>query len=173
MLATAGSQMLCSHYQLTRQAENRTEVLLLPCRSWQCDYCQPGRKNQLKAVAASGEPNICLTLTINVATGETPSERYRILHNSWKILAKRILRQFKLPAEKRWTLKTEDGHEYQDIVSYRVTRNTSSDKITALHYMAFAEETKQKEPHLHILLRQTISRSPGFHSKCKNCRTRP
>lgn len=104
-------------------------------------------------MAASGEPNICLTLTINVATGESPNDRYKILHNSWKLLAKRVIRQFKLPAERRWTLKTPEGYEYQDITSFRITRNTEAGKINRLHYMAFAEETEQKEPHLHILLR--------------------
>jgi hypothetical protein len=105
------------------------------------------------AIAASGEPNICLTLTMNTATGDNPAERYRLLHNGWKSLVKRILRQFKKPPEQRWILTTDEGYQYQEIKTHRITNNTPSGKIDALHYMAFAEETQAGEPHLHILLR--------------------
>lgn len=104
-------------------------------------------------MAASGRPRSCLTLTVNTATGGTPTERYRLLHHAWKSLVKRILRQFKKPPEDRWLLITEEGYQYQELQSYQITRPIKANRIQKIHYMAFAEETEAKEPHLHILLR--------------------
>jgi|tagenome__1003787_1003787.scaffolds.fasta_scaffold20982148_5 hypothetical protein len=145
--------MLCTQYQLRSQGQEITEVSLLPCRSWGCEYCNPNRQKQLKAIAASGMPNICLTLTVNASEGESQEARYKALHNSWKILAKRIIRQFRKPAGERWQITTEEGYPYVETRSYAITSNTKPDKNMRLHYMAFAEETKKGEPHLHILLR--------------------
>jgi hypothetical protein len=108
---------------------------------------------QLRAIAASGEPNACLTLTVNVATGENIVERYKLLHNAWKILVKRVLREFMKPPEKRWRLTTDEDYEYYEISSYHRTRRVKAKSIKRLHYMAFPEETENHQPHLHILLR--------------------
>lgn len=145
--------MLCSQFHQSRQEQNGRTVRLLPCRNWHCEYCQPNRLRQLRAMAASGAPTSCLTLTINVATGESIVDRYRLLHNAWKILVKRILREFKKPAENRWILVTDDGYSYQQPQDYRNTKATKAGSIHRLHYMAFPEETENKQPHLHILLR--------------------
>jgi hypothetical protein len=128
-------------------------VLILPCRAWTCEYCFAGRQNQLKAIAASGEPNICLTLTVNSKIGGSQVERYKGIHAAWKNLAKRIIRQFAKPAKERWILKSPDGYSFQSIRSYRITVKDQPQDKTKLHYMAFAEETEKGEPHLHILLR--------------------
>ena len=145
--------MLCSQVHWRKQEAIGTTISLLPCRSWNCEHCEPKRRNQLKAMAASGVPNSCLTLTVNTSVGESPTERYKILHNSWKLLVKRILRQFKKPPAQRWVLTTPEGYEYQELRSYRITDKTKAGRVKRLHYMAFAEETEAKEPHLHILLR--------------------
>jgi hypothetical protein len=50
-------------------------------------------------------------------------------------------------------MKTEEGYEYQEIRANTITRKTRAKRIKRLHYMAFAEETENGEPHLHILLR--------------------
>ena len=105
------------------------------------------------AIAASGEPNICLTLTSDNTRDGTPETRYRELHNAFKILVKRVIRQFARKPADRWILRTPEGYEYQDIVSHTITSNTQKGEITRLNYMAFAEETQAGEPHLHILLR--------------------
>lgn len=105
------------------------------------------------AMAANGKPNICLTLTARVTSDEGPIQRYERLHTAWRALVKRILRQFSLPPEKRWVLKTEEGYEYQDVNTYAATAKTSEKSVKKLHYMAFNEETEAGEPHLHILLR--------------------
>jgi hypothetical protein len=104
-------------------------------------------------MAASGEPNACLTLTCNPTAATTVVERYRALHAAWKTLVKRMLRQFALAPEKRWLLKTDDGYLWQDIRNKSITSETPQKAISAIHYMAFAEETEKGEPHLHILLR--------------------
>jgi hypothetical protein len=105
------------------------------------------------AIAASGKPTACLTLTVNTAVADSPSARYVLLHDAWKVLAKRIIRQFAMPAEKRWILYSEDEGQYQEIRAYVFTRKVIAKTIKRLHYMAFIEETEAGEPHLHILLR--------------------
>jgi hypothetical protein len=145
--------MLCSQFQLRRQELYGLTIKLLPCRNWHCEQCQPSRLRQLRAIAASGEPNICLTLTINTSTGDSIVDRYKQLHNAWKILVKRVLRQFSKPANERWILHTEEGYEYQQIRDHYYTSQVKPKSVKRLHYIAFPEETENKEPHLHILLR--------------------
>jgi hypothetical protein len=145
--------MLCSQFHLSRQELWGRTVKLLPCRNWHCEHCQPSRLKQLRAIAASGDPTICLTLTVNTATGSNPVDRYKALHRAWKILVKRILREFAKPAGDRWVVTTDDGYHYQQIQDHNYTRSVEPKVITRLHYMAFPEETKAGEPHLHILLR--------------------
>lgn len=111
------------------------------------------RQNQLKAMAASGRPRSCLTLTVNTEIADSPAARYKALHNAWKLLIKRILRQFSKPPNQRWELVTDEGYPYYDLRSYSITKPIKAKKIRKIHYMAFAEETKLGEPHLHILLR--------------------
>lgn len=67
----------------------------LKCRSWNCDFCAPDRKAQLLALAASGEPQRFLTLTINPAVGEDPADRLRKLSHAWNVCVKRLRRLYK------------------------------------------------------------------------------
>jgi hypothetical protein len=145
--------MLCSQFQMRRQELHGLSVKLLPCRNWHCEQCQPSRLRQLRAIAASGEPNICLTLTVNTSTGGSPAERYRLIHNAWKIMVKRVLREFKKPPNDRWIYYTEEGYPYQQAKDYQYTQSIKPGSVKRLHYMAFPEETEAHEPHLHILLR--------------------
>lgn len=146
-------QMLCSTVQLRRQDPLCTTIKILPCGSWNCDTCAPHRRKQLMAIAASGRPTICLTLTHWYAPGADQEKHYRELHLAWKNLVKRILRQFNKDPEQRWIMKTDEGYEYQELEAISITRKTKAKVIGKLHYMAFAEETQNGEPHLHILLR--------------------
>lgn len=105
------------------------------------------------AVAASGEPTSMLTLSSNVNNAGCKEDKYKALHEAWRNLVKRTIRQFSKKPETRWMLTTPEGYEYQEIRAYRITIKTAPKEVTRLHYMAFAEETKSGEPHLHILLR--------------------
>jgi hypothetical protein len=145
--------VLCSKVQIRRQDPSCTTIKILPCGSWNCEVCSPHRRKQLMAIAASGKPTICLTLTHWYEKGSDQCLHYRELHSAWKILAKRVLRQFKKPPEQRWVMITPEGGEYQELRAISITRKTKAGRIKKLHYMAFAEETKNGEPHLHILLR--------------------
>lgn len=145
--------MLCSKVQLRREDPLCTTIKILPCGSWACETCAPHRRKQLMAIAASGRPTICLTLTHWYEQGCDQALHYRELHSAWKLLVKRILRQFSKPPEQRWIMKTPEGYEYQEIRAITITRKTRAKRIKKLHYMAFAEETENGEPHLHILLR--------------------
>lgn len=145
--------MLCSQFHLSRQELWGRTVKLLPCRNWHCEHCQPSRLRQLRAIAASGIPTICLTLTVNTATASNPVERYQALHRAWKLLVKRTLREFAKPPNERWIIRSDEDCEYQQIQDYYYTRTVAAKAIKRLHYMAFPEETENGEPHLHILLR--------------------
>lgn len=145
--------MLCSTVQLRRQDPLCTTIKILPCGSWNCETCAPHRRKQLMAIAASGKPNICLTLTHWYQPGCDQEAHYRELHSAWRVLVKRMLRQFSKPPEQRWIMETDEGYQYQELRSYSITRKTKAKRILKLHYMAFAEETENGEPHLHILLR--------------------
>lgn len=145
--------MLCSTVQLRRQDPLCETIKILPCGSWSCETCAPHRRKQLMAIAASGKPTICLTLTHWYKPGCDQEAHYRELHSGWKVLVKRILRQFNKEPSKRWVMKTEDGYEYQELLANTITHKTRAKQIKKLHYMAFAEETEKGEPHLHILLR--------------------
>jgi len=145
--------MLCSKVNLRRQDQHCTTVKILPCGSWKCEICAPQRRKQLMAIAASGKPNICLTLTSRYEPGSDQHAHYRSLHSAWRVLVKRILRQLSKPPNERWVMTTPDGDEYQDLRAIAITRKTKANQIKRLNYMAFAEETENGEPHLHILLR--------------------
>jgi len=50
------------------------------------------RRAQLMAIAASGNPNRFLTLTINPSIGESPEARLKLLSNAWRTIVKRLRR---------------------------------------------------------------------------------
>lgn len=104
-------------------------------------------------LAANGHPNKILTLTVNAAVGHSPAHRRDLLHDAWKRLAKRILRQFALPPEKRWHLAKGSRAASMHRMVAGITGRTKQREVEALHYFAFLEKTKRGEPHLHILLR--------------------
>ena len=145
--------MLCSEIQLFRQGDGFEDVKPLPCNRWTCEYCQPRRRRRLIAIAASGEPNKFLTLTVNAKVGTSPLDRRNLLHDAWKRLVKRILRQFATAPERRWKLKFRERSARQSAIVSNITARTPQRGCERLPYMAFLEATAAGEPHLHILLR--------------------
>src|SRR5215212_4237000 len=117
-----GEPMLCSRVQLRTQALVSTTVKILPCGSWNCETCAPHRRKQLMAIAASGSPTICLTLTHRFEPGSDQTAHYKELHNAWRLLVKRILRQFSKPPEQRWIMTDKEGGTYQDLRAYTITQ---------------------------------------------------
>jgi hypothetical protein len=63
------------------------------CRSWNCSHCQPIRKRQLMAQAASGAPTRFITLTVNPHTYSGPEERLQRLAWAWRTAVKRLRRE--------------------------------------------------------------------------------
>lgn len=105
------------------------------------------------ALAASGNPDKVLTLTVNAGVGAGATDRRNLLHDAWKRLVKRILRQFALPPERRWTLTGDGRSARKAAILLAITTKTPRLAYRQMHYMAFLERTKAGEPHLHILLR--------------------
>jgi hypothetical protein len=145
--------MLCSEFLLVKSGDGYTDYKPLPCDRWSCPYCAPRRRRALIAQAAAGQPNKILTLTIDPTIGQSSTHRRALLHEAWKNLGKRLLRQFKLPPEKRWSLRHLDYDAHRLPIIRAATKETPPGECLKLHYMAFIEKTKRGEPHLHILLR--------------------
>lgn len=84
---------ICREWMLQRQSPERAEAKPLLCRSWGCEHCQPLRRRQLMAQAASGEPNRFLTLTVNPAYLDSPESRLKALAWAWRTVVKRLRRE--------------------------------------------------------------------------------
>jgi hypothetical protein len=145
--------VLCSEVQLFRQGDGFEDVKPLPCNRWTCEYCQPRRRRQLLAIAAAGEPNKFLTLTVSPNVGNSPLNRRNLLHDAWKRLVKRVLRQFALAPDRRWKLTAKIRPARAEAIVRAITAKTPQRGCDKLPYMAFLEATAAGEPHLHILLR--------------------
>jgi hypothetical protein len=85
--------LLCSEIQLVKTDEGFEDIKPLPCNRWSCERCGPLRRRDLVELAASGQPNKCLTLTVAPTSGLNPTDRRKKLHDAWKKLVKRILRK--------------------------------------------------------------------------------
>jgi len=85
---------LCTAWTLVKQLPDERHARPLYCRSWRCDICNPRRRSQLMAKAASGEPSRFLTLTVSPDTGANPYERLMALSGAWNVLVKRLRRMF-------------------------------------------------------------------------------
>jgi len=84
---------LCREWLLTRSSPLHAEAKLMICRSWNCAHCQPIRRRQLMAQAASGEPTRFITLTVNPQTYSSPEERLQKLAWAWRTVVKRLRRE--------------------------------------------------------------------------------
>lgn len=89
----SGKMSLCQATALVKMAPLESRAKPLYCRSWLCPTCRPKRKSQLLALAASGEPNRFLTLTVNPTIGDSPAARLKLLSHAWNVLVKRLRRQ--------------------------------------------------------------------------------
>jgi hypothetical protein len=145
--------MLCSEFQLVKAGEGWEDIKPLPCRRWACGYCAPRRRRALISQAISGKPNKMLTLTVDSSIGEGPNDRRALLHDAWKKLVKRIIRQFALASSNRWQLADNSRSDAMKRRIAGIDPKTPATKAMKIPYMAFLEKTKLGEPHLHILLR--------------------
>jgi len=82
----------CCEWTLVKDLGVLRRAKPLPCRSWGCELCAPGRKRKLVAQLMAGEPNRFLTLTVNPAFGDSPDHRRKLLAEAVKLLVKRLRR---------------------------------------------------------------------------------
>jgi len=85
---------LCTAWTLVKNLPDERHARPLYCRSWRCDICNPRRRSQLMAKAASGEPGRFVTLTVNPDSGGSPYDRLMALSGAWNVLVKRLRRMF-------------------------------------------------------------------------------
>src|ERR1700744_1867443 len=91
---------VCGGWSLVKHEPHGTRAITLWCRSWQCADCAPYRVAALKRFAMDGQPTTFMTLTVNPATGQSPTDRAQELSNAWKIVVKRARRKWtKAPLE--------------------------------------------------------------------------
>jgi len=91
-----GVAMFCGASVLEHTTSDFTEVKPLECRSWNCDSCAACRKRQLIALAAGGQPNRLLTLTIRPDIGASPTDRRGIMQAAWPKLVHQIKRHLRI-----------------------------------------------------------------------------
>jgi len=84
---------ICREWLLHRRQPGYAEAKPLTCRSWNCDYCQPQRKRQMLAQAASGAPLRFVTLTVNPKYLDSPEARLKALAWAWRTVVKRLRRE--------------------------------------------------------------------------------
>jgi len=82
----------CREWTLVKDLSVLRRAKPLPCRSWSCDFCAPGRTRKLVAQLMAGEPNRFLTLTVNPAFGDSPEDRRKLLAEAVALLIKRLRR---------------------------------------------------------------------------------
>jgi len=83
---------ICRQWSLVKHSERNSYAKTLYCRSWSCEVCQPRRRSQLLAQAASGRPQRFITLTARPGSSSSPRERLRVLAHSWRVIVKRLHR---------------------------------------------------------------------------------
>ena len=86
--------MFCREASLVKYDARVTVATPLYCRSWGCDECQPARKRQLVALAASGRPTSFITLTVNPASGGSSRARARRLVDAWRVVVRRAKKKY-------------------------------------------------------------------------------
>lgn len=86
--------MFCREASLVKYDTLVTVATPLYCRSWGCPECQPTRKRQLVALAASGRPTSFITLTVNPASQATARLRARALVDAWRVVVRRAKKKY-------------------------------------------------------------------------------
>lgn len=86
--------MLCTDLTFVKVVANRIYAEPLKCRRWSCPYCQPQRKRQLVAKAASGHPDTFLTLTASPDTAQTPERAAQVLVIAWRKVRAEACRRY-------------------------------------------------------------------------------
>ena len=86
--------MFCKEASLVKYDSSITVATPLYCRSWGCDECQPTRKHQLVALAASGRPTSFITLTVRPDVIRSRSSRARALVAAWRVVVRRAKKKY-------------------------------------------------------------------------------
>lgn len=86
--------MFCREASLVKYDTHVTVATPLYCRSWGCPECQPARKRQLVALAASGRPTSFITLTVRPDVRRTKTSRARALVAAWRVVVRRAKKKY-------------------------------------------------------------------------------
>lgn len=82
--------MLCNETILVNRDNLGGVAATLHCKCWSCEHCFPRNCRKLKWKARCGAPNTFLTLTVNPARYETPTEAAQDLKKGWAKLRRRM-----------------------------------------------------------------------------------
>ncbi len=86
--------MLCSESSMVNHGIDGHQAVSLRCRAWTCELCEKSRRQQLVALAKSGEPTTFITLTVNPAHGANPVDRARQLADAWRTIIKLVRKKY-------------------------------------------------------------------------------
>ena len=110
--------MYCGQFSVVKSNSQSIEASTLKCKCWDCDNCEPGRREALRQLALAGEPNKFLTLTVNPAHGVDADDRARALLWAWRVLVKRMKRKMKVTSlPYLWVMEaTKNGEPHLHIL---------------------------------------------------------
>lgn len=82
--------VLCKEWSLVKRKGSLVEVEPLYCKCWHCPTCQPRRSKRLIGEAMDGQPQRFLTLTINPALYDSPSDAAKAMVEGWRKMREAI-----------------------------------------------------------------------------------
>lgn len=85
--------MLCGEASIVKTSGRELIGQPLKCRSWLCDQCCDLRRQQLEALAFTGQPTRFLTLTSRHVQHLTATQAANNLRDAWRILYHEIVRK--------------------------------------------------------------------------------
>lgn len=145
--------MYCGSQTLVKTEPDHRVVTPLRCKRWSCETCAPLRQRELKRLARAGAPNIFITLGVNPAIGESPTDRANRLRDAWQVVVRRAKAEAKRDPKKRPS-KAQLARHWND---GRKNRTEWPRQVTLedgkLPFLIVFELTKKGEPHVHIAAR--------------------
>lgn len=85
--------MFCGEWTAAKYNGETIRAGMLRCRSWQCEECMPRRLQELKKLAASGNPTKFLTLTCDPAKFGSKDAAAKRCVEAWRLVRQQAKRE--------------------------------------------------------------------------------
>lgn len=85
--------MYCGDQTLIGTGSDDVAISTLKCRRWTCEDCFPKRAAELRRLAADGEPETLITLTVKPKAFSSPDAAAKALVKAWRNIRQRAIRE--------------------------------------------------------------------------------